>query len=374
VIGAFSCCIGAMLVVAPQEPIVATIQLPDGLAVTRTLLVDVDGDGWRDLVLACREQKGGRRSLRVHLRQAGEPAFVSRPSRPPDEIDRDVVAFTFCDCTPAAGAELILLTAEQVVLATRGDDGAPAYTRLAHHDLVWPAADPDGVVPLPGAAVDFDRDGHIDLLLPAPDGWTVLFQERDAGAAGIARFERRVEHTLPPFRGAFERDGAGAGLRAGDSSFELRFSAGGSGDRPRGALVRTSTRTPPCAVLDLDGNGTLDLVTLRNGRQYRACQSAPRQLTPSDRALPLPPDRLKLFDPAFDMQCDDVDGDGRADLLLATSTRRDDDVEARVDLFLAREDGWWPDEPTSRLRLQPLAGPPRLVDVDGDGRRDLGCV
>jgi hypothetical protein len=127
-------------------------------------------------------------------------------------------------------------------------------------------------------------------------------------------------------------------------------------------------------VLDLDGNGTLDLVTLRNGRQYRACQSAPRQLTPSDRALPLPPDRLKLFDPAFDMQCDDVDGDGRADLLLATSTRRDDDVEARVDLFLAREDGSWPDEPTSRLRLQPLAGPPRLVDVDGDGRRDLVCV
>ena len=88
--------------------------------------------------------------------------------------------------------------------------------------------------------------------------------------------------------------------------------------------------------------------------------------------LPLPEDRLPLFDPAFDVQLRDVDRDGRADLVLTTSAQRNDEIETRIDLYRQRtEGGPWGDRVDSRLRLQTLAGPPQVVDADGDGSLDL---
>ena len=74
------------------------------------------------------------------------------------------------------------------------------------------------------------------------------------------------------------------------------------------------------------------------------------------------------------MQWPDVNADGVPDLLLTTSAKRDEDVEARVDLFLSKSDGRWPARADRRLRMQPMAQPAQLVDADGDGRDDLACV
>lgn len=355
----------------PQEPRTATVQLPPKHVATGAMLVDVNDDGQTDLVLACRNKTTGQRSLRTHLRQKGRrvPAFASKPSRTPFAVDRDVVAFAFCDCTVEPGRELILLTPERVVAAVPGEDGAPSYQRLFHHRLIWPAALASSVIPLPDAAVDFDGDGRTDLLLPQPNGWTVHFQDRD-GSDPV--FVRSAERTLPPRQDQIRNAVKGRGVAASSGSLELRF--GGDTGGKSGPLVSASTRTPKCDCVDLNGDGKLDLVMQRNGDQHTAIQDKQGTLAEQTRAMPLSPNRLKIIDPAFNVQWPDVDGDRTADLMLTTSAQRDDDVEARVDLFRTRKDGTWPDKPDARLRMQALARSPQIVDADGDGTDDLVCI
>ena len=61
-------------------------------------------------------------------------------------------------------------------------------------------------------------------------------------------------------------------------------------------------------------------------------------------------------------------------MLLTTSAQRDDEVEARVDLFLTDAAGQWSDKPDKRLRMQPMARPPQVIDATGNGVKDLICV
>jgi hypothetical protein len=130
-------------------------------------------------------------------------------------------------------------------------------------------------------------------------------------------------------------------------------------------------------LCDLAGDGVRDGLALRNESLW--CWSIDPgtgiAATPKSTALPLPEDRLELFDPAFDVQLADVTRDGRADLLLTTSARRNDEVEVRIDLFVQRDAaGTWSTKPDNRLRMQTLATTPQLVDADGDGRLDLVAI
>ena len=120
-----------------------------------------------------------------------------------------------------------------------------------------------------------------------------------------------------------------------------------------------------------EGSGRADAMTVRNERVFTWHRRSDGTFESRERALPLPGDRLTLFDPAFDVQFVRIDGDARPDLVVTTSARRDEEVEVRVDLFRTREDGSWPERPDARLRLQTLARPPQLIDVDGDGRLDV---
>lgn len=358
----------AAVLLAPQGAEVTAIQLPPDVVLTDVLVVDADGDGRDDLVLACRD--GTRRELRLHLRRSDGPPFATTPSVPPYPLETDVVAFTFADTTPAPGRELVLLTPERAVAVERGDDGAPSYTPLCTLRLVWPAAAAEFALPLPEARVDVDGDGREDLLLPQPEGALLWRAERAP-----------TPFALPPRQSPLAGRARGPNGNGGPASLsrdelQLRLPFGGD-DGPRGLtgpLLRVRTEAPPCRVGDLDGDGRLDLAALRNDALHVFLQRPEGTFAAAAWPLPLPEDRLSLFDPAFDVQTDDLDGDGRADLLLTTSARRGDEVEVRVDTFLGREHGGFADAATGRLRVQALARPPQLVDVDGDGARDLVLV
>lgn len=359
-----------------QDAEIAAIQVPEELTITAATAFDVDRDGRDDLVIAARDTRTGRREVRVHLRAAAAPWFQPKPSRPPYVVETDVIAFTFADCTPAKGRELVLLTADRVVAVDFADDGTPTYVPLLQHDLVWPAANPDFVLPLPGAAVDVDADGREDLLLPQTWG-TLLHLQNAPGTPRGGEFDRPVVLVLPAWRSPIAPAGGGpATLRGDELSLGLRLGDGDDEDdeRKSGPLVRVRTRTPPCLVADVDGDGHLDLAAIRNGRAFFAMQALDGTWRMHDVALPLPEDRLTLFDPAFDVQLADVDGDRRLDLMLTTSASRGDELEVRIDLFRTRGDGSWPAKPDCRLRLQTLARPPQLVDADGDGRLDVIAV
>ena len=347
----------------PAAPTVTTIQLPEKTAITDVMECDVDGDGLLDLVLATRDEAGERPFAQVHLRAKAGAPFTAAPSRAPLPLERDVVAFTFADVLPGPGRECVLLTPERVVAATLGGDGTPEYTPLGSIQLVWPTQVRGAALLLDDACVDLDGDGADDLLLPEPDG-----------AALLCRGQQPLRWSLPAWRNPMRGNQNGAvSMRGNGARMDVDLRIADDGDesaRDNGPLAAASFRTPTMRRMDLDGDGAFELVAVRNDKAFVA-RVRDGALQASAIALPLPADRLIAFDPAFDVQLADCNGDKKADLLLTTSARRGDEVEVRVDLFLARADGTFGDKQESRLRVQTLAGAPQLVDCDGDGVLDL---
>lgn len=347
----------------PTEPTVTAIQFPDTTSITDVGELDVDGDGLLDLVLATRVRGEATAGVQVHLRAKTGAPFAVAPSRPRLLFDRDVTAFTFADVLPAPGRECVLLTPERAVAATVAADGTPEYTPLGAIQLVWPAPARGAALLLDDACGDLDGDGADDLLLPEPDG-----------AAWLRAGKDPLRWSLPAWRNPATVGQTGAaGFRAEGSRLEAQLTVG-DGDaetaRNNGPLARASFRTPTMRRIDLDGDGALELVAVRNDKAFVARMRG-GALQATAIALPLPADRLIAFDPAFDVQFADCNGDTKADLLLTTSARRGDELEVRIDLFLARADGAFGDKQDARLRVQTLAGAPQLVDCDGDGVLDL---
>lgn len=359
----------ASVATGQNDPATSSIQVPATTVVTGVLATDVDGDGLTDLVLACRDSAAQRRELRLHLRKASQPCFGNEPSKPPLPIEKDVIAFTYADCDPSPGRELVLLTTDRCVAVVPQPEGEPRYVPLFAPQLVWPAPELSAVLPLPRACGDFDGDGRDDLLVPEPDG---ALLHRHGRAANDAQHLR-----LPAWRSTLAAAGTGGPASVGDNRLNLQLSFAdedpeGTAPRDRGPLLSLRTRAPQFRSLDRDGDGKRDLVALRNGQLWTWLQTANGDFAaPTAVEMPLPGDRLALFDPAFDVQLARVDADARPDLVLTTSARQQDEIEVRIDLFRTRADGSWPAKPDRRLRMQTLAKAPQLVDADGDGHLDL---
>ncbi len=375
---AFALALVAGAVVAQASPEVDALQIEAPWKLSRIETLDTDGDSLDDLV--CVVADGSRRELRVHVRRPERPRFAAPRTI---ALDPDVVAFTFVVTAKGRARSLVLFTPERAVEATDGADGGRAYRELFAHEIVWPAAAQRDCVPVQEWTIDLDGDGDDDFALPEPDGARLVLQ--DASEAG-AKFTVAARWTLPPFRDpiALRSKGKSRG-RARDASVRLSFGDdddvdgddGAVDSRSRGPLVAVRTRSSTFRFADLDGDGRLDGYALRNESLWQWTQSAPGVFAeqPQQVALPLPEDKLPLFDPAFDVQLSDANGDGRADLLLTTSASRDNEIETRIDFYLRAADGkGWEPERKSRMRLQTLAGPPQWVDVDGDGVRDLAAL
>ncbi|HEX5053098.1 MAG TPA: hypothetical protein VFZ65_15090 [Planctomycetota bacterium] len=360
---------------AQANPEVAAIQLPKALEIRDVLAVDVDADGRTDLVLVCADPAAHRRELRVHLAAAGTPAFGAEPSLPPYQVERDVIAFAYADVDAHPGRELVLFTADRAVAVVPGDANGKHYEPLFSHALVWRAPDDEDVLALADVVQDVDRDGRDDFVLPEPDGARVLLQRR--GERGTTWAPPAI-WSQPERRTPLSPAGGGP-ARLGRGELQLRFDLGDRDDDgfDRRPLVQMRSRAALTELVDLDGDGVLDGVALRNQTLWWWHNGSGGQLATAATALalPMPADRLMLFDPAFDVQLALLDGDRRPDLLLTTSARRNDEIEVRVDRFHQRDlADPWPDKPESRLRLQTLARPPQLVDADGDGRLDLVAI
>ena len=360
--------------VAQAAPEVDALQIEAPWKLSRIETVDVDGDGIDDLV--CVVADGSRRELRVHVRRTERPRFA--PARA-IALDPDVVAFAFAKTKNGAPRALVLFTPERAVEATDGSDGQRAYRELFAHEIVWPAAPERDCVPVQEWTLDLDGDGDDDFALPEPEGARVLLQQATEQGA---QFAVAARWTLPPFRDPVALRSKGRSRGRGDGSMRLSFGGDDDGEekvdaRSRGPLLAVRTRSSTIRFADLDGDGRLDGYALRNESLWQWRQTAPGVFdgAPQKLALPLPEDRLPLFDPAFDVQLNDADRDGRADLLLATSASRDNEIETRIDFYLHQKDGdQFESERKSRMRVQTLAGSPQWVDVDGDGARDLAAV
>lgn len=73
----------------------------------------------------------------------------------------------------------------------------------------------------------------------------------------------------------------------------------------------------------------------------------------------------------WDVETSDMNGDGRADILLMTSDEQSYPLRRELALFLSGADGGYPGSPSVTLPLEPATGAAMLAEVDGASPREV---
>ncbi len=198
-------------------------------------VADVDRDGDED-VYFCNQL--GRNALFLN---DGHARFTDVTERAGVGLgDRICVGATFGDLDGDGHLDLFVTSTRggNVLFRNRGDTTFEDVTARAGLALVGHAQQP--------ACFDADGDGDLDLFVPCTAGWTT--SERDPGDryyTGVATIEAIWQSPLEHDR-FYRNRGDGTFV---DASLEAGFGATGWGSDP--------------AVLDIDGDGDLDLYVVR---------------------------------------------------------------------------------------------------------------
>ncbi len=220
------------------------------------------------------------------------------------------------------------------------------------------------------AAPDFDRDGRPDLLFVDTDGVKVAMN-LGGGSFGAPQTVLPAGYTA--LVGDMDGDGipdlVGFRKDSASSSIEVYKGSGQSFRRVSSAAVPAAAGSP--VLGDFDGNGTLDLAILVG--------SFDLWVFPGDGHGGLGPPRVQVILPgadnpfslftahAYQLWAQDVDGDGRADLLVGVSTYKYNGLMT----LISGPAGVFAQSPAG-----PVGGgyirSPRVFsgDLDGDGHAD----
>lgn len=305
----------------------AVVELLPGGDRHTVLSDDLDGDGLRELILS-----GGRD---VSIFFLADGALPTRPDiivRLPD----DVVFIDVADTDGDDARELVCMTPTGV--RTIRFDGRVAE---APREVPGLSRDDIALQPVPAADVGwndilFEIDGRPgeDAVLPTRDGYRVFLRHA----------------------GEFVDGGLLPAVPTGAISLSTGSDLG---------FVEQTVVMPRIYVGDIDGDGTREVLTF-DGRAVRA-YSPPREgedVWRSRLRKTLYSDEASLPEALLqsrNVRVEDLDATGRAVLMVVRS------LEGELDFFGG-------DDPLSERRSLRFDGwllPPKLVDIDGDGRLDL---
>lgn len=364
---------------------VTTIQLQKQRTVQAATLADVDGDGLDDLVIATsRRAKRNERSIEVHLRRREGDVFVAAPDFSFD-VPEDVSAFAVGDVHEDPGSEIVLFAASGAFAWRPKGPEDQRFVKLVTGSFLWQLPDPKEVFVWQGGVRDLDGDGLADIVLPEPDGWRVAMQRRSKD--GIAGFPLVSAPRVPGDSIADATQPMGArklDAKAKRKEVKIAITFGGDDD-PNAThdLVDVTESCPAPQFIDWNADGRGDLVaqTTHELQVWLQKDDGTFPDAPDGRyELPVAADRERRLDVSYSALVADLDGDQRADCVLIAGDKRSDDVRTQVLIYLQGRSGA-PDPssplfgaqglPTQLLRIGGFAGSPQLVDVDGDGRRDL---
>lgn len=332
--------------------------------------VDVDGRGARELLVTLLGDDG-RRRLAVHA--ANDRGYDARPLHSV-EILEDVIAYGVADVRAEAGRELVLLTRSGAYSYSLTKDGYRGnVARLVDAPLLFDVPDP---TELPYWPYVLEADGGDRVLLPERGGFAIFGPRAGAAQEGEAAYERqelfaRSDGALPDLRG-----GAATRERGGGSFSIVLEGQGpilGELERRRNLLRNSQSYAAP-ALADVNGDGELDLVRLGDeGLDVHLGRSGRWSAEPSRSEVY--PEYLGMDDDeqSARLRIEDLDGDGRPDLLATVEREGSGFGDSDVRVLLLVNDGrrLLPQAPTQVLRFDTGGLTIDVVDANGDGRPDL---
>ena len=340
--------------------------------------VDVEGDGPIELCVALRTPEGAR-ELQLH-RCSGRAIDPDPFRRIP--ILKDIVAWTFADVRPdLEGRELVLLTRQG---AWSFDPRRTSYKgniqRLVETRLMF---DFPTTRRLPHweyvVRTGPGRPDH--LLLPRRDGYEIVGPSgsRAEGATPYAPIADFVAPSRSAATDPEDRRGRAERARARNEERGARFEVT-VGDRFEpflgeglgSALVDDATSVRAPAVVDLDGDGRDDLLYVGEDALHVHLATAAGIPAEATRVESIP-DYLRSGSRAAALRLVDVDGDGRRDVLGVWQAESGEleNGQWRVYVMRATADALLPAKPTQVLRFEAAELRATVADVDGDGRPDL---
>jgi hypothetical protein len=336
--------VGTAPCLAAAEELFDLIEIPaDGRAVAAEL-VDLNGDGRADLLAAVFKAfpPAERRIFRVHLQNADGSIPLAPTFEVP--IPAGAAVYDLADLAETPGTEIVLLRQSDVmVLSLAGAQAQPRLLPFTGVGSVAAAEDERGLERFPLVYRDFGSEPH--LLLP------LLGEALLLSAAGEVRARLhiggRANYLIPSRPGLFFIE----------SDLRLFFD---------------SARV---AVADVDGNGAADIVssTRHEARVFLRRPDGGFDSEPTRTYSPaLVTERDHISGSGgVSLQTQDLNGDGRADLLLSHFAGGISSARMRSAVILNREGAWnfaardWEIDSGNKVSTD------MPIDIDADGRPEL---
>ncbi|HVY62985.1 MAG TPA: VCBS repeat-containing protein, partial [Planctomycetota bacterium] len=330
--------------------------------ITSVEAADLDGDGAQDLlVFGTRREAGAReRFLAAFYRRDGR-----YPARPQVEVrvPPDVVLAGVGDVLPAPGEEVLVFTPKavwRVDLAAKAESGR--FRKLADVPSFFFYGDPERVHEW-DLVGDLDGDGAPEVVVPAAEHALAVLRPVSGTADALVEVDR-IDAPAPEARKSRHKEsGEEVTVRIGTRLASLDL-----GKERAGRLFARSRRAARPYLVDLDGDGRAELVVGAGGFRLDPAAGGRHR-----RALGRPDIAIGDAFPekAVALRFEDVDGDRAPDLVYADVKFEDQASTVIVRRGKLTAGASLSFEDAQELKIDGLVLDLELADVDGDGRADL---
>lgn len=327
---------------------------------------DVDHDGRGDLAAIVR--KGAERTLLV-FRQGEGGGFAAEPYFRL-VVPAEAISYAFFDLTGDAALELLLFSRSGVFSLSPARAGLKDNLKRELSVPLFPDVPDAGALPRFPYAVDLEGDGRAELLLPTAER-LAIYRRGDAGGGAAL-----IENGSLPCRVELERPrtGAGIGLRARASAARGGLPQDWFGDLPATVprfgeerYLQRSTSWKVPALCDWTGDGRVDGALFDAGGFDLFPQAADGVFPEHPRRVELPEALRDVDDRRF---VELGGGSGKALVSIRSeSGGLTQDYSLTVLPILAG--GQPAKEPSARVKLASGNVQFEFQDVDGDGRQDV---
>jgi len=227
-----------------------------------TFVHDYNGDGKPDLLNTSVDfdQEPPVRWISVHVREGSQLSTLPSQMIP---IDDRAAALILGDLLPGGGIEFGFVAPDGVYVYPFANGAfVETPTKILHLRTFYTTVSPRAI-PVWSGAIDLDKDGRHDLVVPTHTGYRVYFQTASGQYGQSAEMEADL---------ANEADRALAAER---------FAS-----RPERLVghFTTARELPHLTAVDIDGDGRLDLVTLKHDVLTYFFQKQPRVFSSKRRS------------------------------------------------------------------------------------------